>query len=172
MKRLWNIIVAIALAACLYPTVTSAQSANETIRAFEKLEARISTGISLRVYSEMLANAKFELKSFEDSQKSKSQADTLNSLKAAYLRHAEAITLWSISIDKYGSPFVSESSELGKELIRRYPDLTKPGGGGVSSSLGIYYESILPYIWKEAATHVETAKIHLAKSEKRKVKKK
>jgi hypothetical protein len=91
----------------LMSNICYAQSAKESVRALQKLQARIEVGISYRDYAPALGDAKFEVNLFLQNPEAQEK-------KELALRIKKIMMIYEIALSAWGSSFV----ELQRGLVR------------------------------------------------------
>lgn len=124
-KRSLFIIGSILLLVAI-PSIVSAQSAKDALRALSKLQAKTEVGISLRDYRNELGDVKFEVDLFLKSKEAGKNTELANHIKKAMYTYLDALRVWDSEYGIDGEfQFLDIESEFGKELIEKYPDAKK-----------------------------------------------
>lgn len=163
MKKVFIVIMVIGLTFTTMPVF--AQSAKEAVLGLKKLHARCQAGISYRDYSNAVADAKFPVNLFMESEDAKKFPDLADSVKAVMKHYEYAGYIWDnqmsvISrLDAFSSRgLIATDSALGKEFNNLYP--------GTPETKGYYYVPLaLSNIWGKAAQELENTTKLYAKTE-------
>lgn len=137
-------------------TTASAQSAREAVMGLKQLEARCQTGISYRDYSGALADAKFPVNVYVESDEASNHSEFVASLNSAMQHYEFANRLWNAKFtaeerDIYLSGgFFSEKSSWAALIKENYPAVPL---------IEKFYplDAALPVIWGEASAEIKNA---------------
>lgn len=136
-----------------------AQSAQEAIRAFLRLDARLEVGISYRDYVAELGELNFELKSFADSNDAARLPEIYDALNLALIYHLRAQRLWEGTFGRRGTKTLRLKSDYGKLLLSLYPDAAlSVEDGGATIDGEIHMMKLLPFVWGQASQKIAEAK--------------
>jgi hypothetical protein len=129
------------------PAESTLDSARQALKAFKKLEARVSTGISYRDYPAALADAKVEAEQFAGSRAAEGVPDVANLIRMIALRYEEALVLWNYKFRKDGiyqtvTSNITESSGDGFFTARTTTVRVDPKMQAYIGSLNAAYPSI------------------------------
>ena len=152
-----NAVLLIVLLA--FVDLAQAQSAQEAIRAFSKLEARLEVGITYREYVAALGEVNFEIKSFADSNDAKMLPQIYEALELALSRHRIAQMMWGKTFGRYPIETLPNNSDVAKLLLSDYPEAARSvedGGAMIAGKFDVM--KILPLIWGRASQDVAVAR--------------
>jgi len=134
-----------------------AQSASDALVALQKLQTRCETGISYRDYSSALADAKFPVRQFIESENAASHPELVAVFSKAVEHYEFAGALWNA---KFSAPrddrmlsggFIYHKGPLGTNIKSAYPD---------AFMMKNYFpvDAMLPFLWSKASGELAEAK--------------
>jgi hypothetical protein len=91
-------VVMLSMVILFYGNVCFAQSAKDAVRALQKLQARVESGISYRDYAPALGDALFEVKLFLRSPEAKTKPELAAAVSKAMEYYQTAGEMWMSSI--------------------------------------------------------------------------
>jgi len=156
-KRLFIAVIVIGLT--FTATIAFAQTAKEALYGLKKLQARCQSGIAHRDYSEAVANAKFPVNLFMESEEAKSYPEIKDSINKVMDHYEFASRVWDYMFAfRTITRSIDGESEFGREITSLYPNATRTSFFG-----HIMYDidSLLITIWKEASSELDnTTKLY------------
>ncbi|MBP8980991.1 MAG: hypothetical protein KBG09_07105 [Syntrophobacterales bacterium] len=175
MKRLLVPVVALMLFfATSMPA--AAQTSLEAVKALMKLEGRIETGLNFKEYSLSLADAKVETTLFLESREAKQRPELADQVRKILDHYDTARQIWKLKVTKiedFGTAFghlislqKGEEGDLGRLLLKKYPQANKPADKGGALTMGAYgsrganeilVDHMISIIWKEASQDLKEA---------------
>lgn len=163
MKKLILLAMVIGL---LVSNICYAQSGKEAVRALQKLQARVETGISYRDYAPALGDAKFEVNLFLQSPEAKEKQELASSITVSILTYELALSVWNLSFDqmrnRYARPGMILKNSI-SQLCNGHPEVAKEfeAWNGISRQAArndqIPAEYIIRGLWREAGKELEKA---------------
>jgi hypothetical protein len=140
-----------------------AQSAKEAVKALQKLQAKVETGISFQDYFRALGDTKFEVDLFLRSVRPESTNEQLlklaGQIQSAHLDYQSAGSIWDLQITGV-SAGVFPSQGIRIKSIENYkwsyPELGYLKRYPLHSDC-VFIEDVLRVIWKHAIKNTEEA---------------
>lgn len=162
-----NIMIALLMNAILFfvafPSISSAQLAEDAVMALKKLDARTDVGISYKQYSPALGEAKFSVNVYLESKEAMSNQELKDAIIKAIRCFDDAKDYWEFQIKSDGI------IGMWPDTLKRYPEAEKSirnGGASVNRwpfGRRLHVEALLPIVWKHASIELDRATAILKK---------
>ena len=174
MKKLVILLLATVMVLSL-SNIGFAQSAKEAVRALQKLQARVESGISYRDYGSALGDAAFEVKLFLQTSEAKDKPELARPIALTLEHYKMAGSVWDFKVNSgrwriYGKRaiyfFLNDERGTIEALSRAYPGIvervTQRVGELFPNQRGKTLQTLpidmfVEEIWKEASNELEKA---------------
>jgi hypothetical protein len=147
------VILTLAVAVLLGVNICLAQSPKDALRALQKLQARVESGISYRDYGPVLGDAKFEVNLFLRSPEAKEKPELATAIERTMGHYQMALVIWQFKFVRHSDDAIYLREVDISSVLRIYPKIqVRP-----SAYLGswVYIPEALNVIWEEAAKELE-----------------
>ena len=161
-----KIAAAAAAAAAEAEKVKISSSAKEVIRSLRKFENRIETGISYRDYPSAFAEARFDVKQFDEGGYSSAFPEFISYCLKAVENYEDAQAVWELKIkdsDRYNNDLIYSNWDLVNMVAHKYPSTA-----AVKSGRSMKASYAMQAIWSEASRNIIRAQDALLRWEKNK----
>jgi hypothetical protein len=158
LMKMRNTMVAMFFMVIIFlGNVCFAQSAKDAVRALQKLQARIESGISYRDYAPALGDARFEVNLFLQSPQAKSKQNLAVAIKSAMNHYQNAKETWGIKVSTgYDYITIDLQQALADSLFKDYPE--------IRTGYEFQVDKAVQIIWTKANKELEKAMALLSKS--------
>jgi len=110
----------------LVPSLTIAETAVDAYKALKKLEAHCQTGISYIEYRKALAEPKYVVNMFLESEEAKQKPELTISIMSVIHDYETAGDTWKMQFaGSRKTHFIDVDSDIGKLLLKIYPEANK-----------------------------------------------
>jgi hypothetical protein len=137
------------------------KEAKDALRALQKLDTRVSTGISFRDYPSVLSDAKFEVANFARSRSAILLPKFINAADDAITNYADAYAVWrqqfehSYNKGKYVTLSVWDAGMVA-QLLQKYPETI-----AFKNGVALLLEPTRSIVWSAAGDNTRKAQREL-----------
>lgn len=135
-----------------------AASATAALRAIKRLQTQVQTGISYQDYGRAVADARFEVRQFNEGAAARNQPDLARRLDAIIEHYVTANVVWR---QRFGGSRVSDllwDDEMANRLQGRYPQIAALKDKSLNR---IIIVAAVTVIWAAAAEEIQRASASL-----------